>query len=92
MRDPQLISIEFEVAQMSRRILSNSGKSYERYAHRFSQAIVLEAKRRSRVEREMLIDTATKHGFDETLIETSQSGKYSSNLYAWPTSTVHAVQ
>lgn len=72
MRDPQLVLIEFQVAQLSKRIMYNSGKSYERYAQRFSSEIYYESKRRNSVERELLIDTATKHGFDESLIQIDQ--------------------
>ena len=93
MRDPQLVSIEFQVAQMSRRIFCNSGNSYERYVHRFSQAIYLESKRRISPEREMLIDTATKHGFDEDIIRlNTQSEKSESDLYSWPCSSNQEVQ
>lgn len=94
MRDPQLVSIEFQVAQMSRQILSKSGNSYERYVHRFSHEIYFESKRRTSAEREILIDTAQKHGFDEEVIQLSDQSESSTDLNnnPWPSSSAYEVQ
>lgn len=95
MRDPQLVSIEFQVAQMSRQIFCNSGKSFEQYVHRFSHEIYFESKRRNSVEREMLIDTAIKHGFDEEVIQLSNQSESTSDINHYNSRhcfSAHAVQ
>ena len=63
MRDAQLISIESQVALISRRLVSKCGSSFEQYVHRFSNEIYFESKRRTEAERAILIATATKHGY-----------------------------
>jgi hypothetical protein len=95
MRDPQLLSIECQVALLARQIFSKSGNSFEQYVHRFSHEIYFESKRRSGVEREMLIDTATKHGFDEAIIQIKNQSdlKTDSNHYTYRLcSATHAIQ
>lgn len=92
MRDPQLISIEFQVAQLSKRIFCNSGKSYERYVQRFSNEIYFESKRRNSIEREMLIDTATKHGFDEALVQGLDDVDQCADANRYPLRHCQAVQ
>lgn len=79
MRDPQLISIEYEVAQMSRRLISKCD-SYDQYVNLFSNEIYFEVKRRSKVEQELLIDTASKHGFDADEIKQNMYSAMKSGL------------